>query len=143
VQVAERTPGKPADIVAARAALTAKQIEISDFGAAALVLDVISAPVPERLVLQAFKLGEVLLVFGNPHVQQSMWDHLNAKPSDLFFIACKKFMQVEAKKIVDNRSLRAKNIELDDDTERFGWHLVEFLRLTCEGHFMPMQDMLR
>ena len=107
------------------------------------MLDVISAPVPETLVLQAFKLGIMLLTGGNIHVQRSMWDHLNAKTSDLFFIACRKFLKSQAKKIVDTRNLRAKNIEIDEDTDKFGNHLIEFMRLTAEGHFAPMQDMLR
>ena len=45
--------------------------------------------------------------------------------------------------ILDNRGLRAKNIEIDEDTDKFGWHLFEFLRLTCEGHFSRNQEMLR
>jgi hypothetical protein len=144
VREAEDAPSvNPKEAAKARAAFVAKQIEISDFGAAGLVLDVISAPVPETLVLQAFKLGIMLLTGGNTHVQRSMWDHLNAKTSDLFFIACRKFLKSQAKKIVDNRNLRAKNIEIDEDTDKFGNHLIEFMRLTAEGHFMPMQEMLR
>ena len=87
------------------------------------MLDVISTPVPETLVLQAFKLGIMLLTGSNIHVQRSMWDHLSAKTSDLFFINVPKVPEMR-RRDVDTRNLRAKNIEIDEDTDKFGNHLI-------------------
>ena len=140
---AKGRPRPEPEIASARKDYVAKQVEICDFGAAELVIEVVACATDPQLVLQAVKLGIQLLDGGNKHVQGKMYAHLNSKSSDPFYQKCKMYIALEAKKIIDNRSLRAKDIEIADDPDRFGWHLMEFLRLWAEAHNLEMQLMLQ
>ena len=126
-----------------------KQIELCEYGAIKLVMDVIACATDSMLVLQAVKLGIELLNGGNKDVQDKMLYFFystlphHKQQSDLFYQNCKMYIQLEAKKIIDNRSRRVKSTEIADDVDQFGWYLIELLRLCVEGKNVEMQHLFQ
>ena len=86
----------------------AKQEEMSEYGATALVIDIVGSPVPDTLVRAAMQCGIALLTSGNVRVQEKLAWKLTHKPSDNFYIAAREYIRARIHSINHEREMKKK-----------------------------------
>ena len=60
------------------------------------------------------------------------------------YLAAREYLRGREHSLVHEREMRKKGTIVDEDgTQAFSNHVIEFLRLWCEGHNLEMQDLLR
>lgn len=131
-----------------------QQCRLSRLGASVMVLNLIPIHLSgKRIILtEALELGIGLLKNGNRIVQQAMYDHVISFDERFFEGLVRLFQHDSAEKKVSkggSSSMRYSTVSSSmEDTVEGGVDdsmsdLLEFLRLLCEDHFLPMQNYLR
>ena len=135
------------NLEAQTAAYVRKQNQLSDWGAATLIIDVLATSSNEQIVQAALEFGIQILDGGNIYVQMQLYTYLTKKLSDAFFGMCRHYIRnTMVMHETGDAAAATKGFATaeDDDDGILGIkQLFEFLRLWAEGHNLEMQDLLR
>ena len=145
------------EIAAREAAWMARQVELATYGAAEMVIDVLSNSAEnDVLSIKALEMGTVLLKGGNKDVQSVIYEYLCAgKNNEAFFLNMRKRIlqqvymvktQRQARKLGMDKVQHAESNEdgTSDVSENMAV-IVLMMRLMqdlCEGHNLDMQNAL-